>query len=778
MSTDTASSTWRNESRLARNITWMAASIALCVALVGPAGYYWLTFSGEAKEAAVAARLHAAFVTQVVSTSDHWQRDVAGLIETDLTPGALPEQRSIQDTAGSVVARSGPAVATPTLRSEATLVGREGPVGMVVVSRSLRPVLWSTLLVGLLSSALGLAIFTTLRVLPLRALKRTLEALKREEGRARKETEQRLRIVFDNSVEGIVTFMPDGRVLSCNPAASRLFEETPQALIGRRLGDLVVPPARQSQGVWPFAIGHFETVGLRRSGTAFPVELTVSETRLTGQAQRIATLRDITERRQTQDRLSYLANFDGLTGLPNRMMFRERLTGAMARADTSRSQMALMFLDLDRFKVVNDSLGHEVGDRLLRHVAQTLLQCVRRPDPPERESGAETVTVARLGGDEFTVIVEGLAGSDEAAVVATRILKKLSEPFICDGSEIFVSASVGITLYPHDATDLDGLIRHADLAMYRAKELGRNTYHFFSDELNDQISERLSLEMNLRHALERDEFQLHYQPKASLSSGRVTGVEALLRWNCPGKGLVPPDKFISVLEDTGLIVAVGTWVIRSACAQLAAWDQQGLAPMKMAVNLSARQFQQADLPLVIAQALRDAGIASQRLELELTESLLMHDDRATLRMLSALKEMGVSIAIDDFGTGHSSLGYLKRFDVDTLKIDRTFVRDTPDDLEDSAITTAVIALGHSLGLAVVAEGVENLAQAEFLRELGCDEIQGYLLSRPMAAAQMQAWLDNYHERVADRVSSLAPTLDEIPPRRAAPVTTLRIPTRR
>ncbi len=741
--------TWHDESRLARTITWMAASFALFVALAAPLGYLWLTVSGEAKEATIAARLHAAFVTQVVSSSTHWQRDVAGLIETDLAPGALPEQRSILDLTRAEVARSGADVAWPTLEREVPLLGREGPVGSVKVTRSLRPVLWMMLLVGALASALGAAIFATLRVLPLRSLKRTLQALEVEQGRARREAEQRLRIVFDNSVEGILTLLPSGIVLTCNDAAGRLFGEPPAALIGRRLVELISPPAGHAPSA-PFTVGHFESVGKRRGGEGFPVDMTVSETHLTGEAQLLAIVRDITERKQTQERLSQLANFDALTGLPNRRLFRERLEQAMARAQHNNAQMALMFLDLDRFKDINDSLGHEVGDHLLRHVAQTLTQVVRRT---AGAAVAEPVTVARLGGDEFTLIVEGLAGAEDAAAVARRILDRLHAPFRCEGTEIFASASIGITLYPRDATDLDALIRHADLAMYRSKELGRNTFHFFTEELNDELTERLSLEMHLRHALDRGEFALVYQPKASLRTGRVTGVEALLRWQRPGHETIGPDRFIPVLEETGLILPVGAWVLEQACRQLAAWDREGLPPLKMAVNLSPRQFAQRDLPQQVERALRDAGIAPQRLELELTESLLMNDEAATLAMLAALRTMGVGIAIDDFGTGHSSLAYLKRFDVETLKIDRTFVRDTPDDPEDNAITSAVIALGHSLGLSVVAEGVENLAQSEFLRDLGCDEIQGYLLSRPMAPALMPAWLANYREHVASRLGS-------------------------
>jgi diguanylate cyclase (GGDEF)-like protein/PAS domain S-box-containing protein len=747
-------------SRLVSGITHCLVAIVIGIGTLLPLGYLWLASRSEAQETAAAARLYAVLATHALAASRERPGDAMALLPAPSAPGDAPEARLLRDASGAIVATSGPPPAAPTLVRKAPLGGPGHALGTLEVQRSLRPLLWEVFGIWLLGSAFGVALFMALRRRLLGAVEHLLARLKTDQKRERQETAERLSIVFDHSLEGILTFLPSGRLLSCNAAASRLFDESPEALVGRNLGDLVVPPPARGAAA-PFGIGHFESTGKRSSGVSFPLEMTVSQARLTGQAQLIGILRDITERKRTEGRLSYLANFDGLTGLPNRMLFRERLAQAMERCRLGDSQMALIFLDLDRFKVVNDSLGHETGDRLLRHVAQTLLHCVRRTRSPA--GTLEPVTVARLGGDEFTVIVEGLAGPEEASQVATRILERLRVPFIADGAEIFASASLGITMYPHDATDLDGLIRHADLAMYRSKDLGRNAYHFFSDELNDEITERLSLEMSLRHALERNEFELQYQPKADLRSGSVTGMEALLRWRRPGDStLVAPDRFITVLEETGLIVAVGSWVLFSACRQLAEWDRQGMQPVKLAINLSARQFQQPDLPQVIARALREAGLAPSRLEVELTESLLMRDNAVTLSMLAALKEMGVSVAIDDFGTGHSSLAYLKRFDVDTLKVDRTFVRDTPNDPEDNAITTAVIALGHSLGLKVVAEGVESLAQAEFLRDLGCDEIQGYLLSRPMAASQVPGWMSEQRERIS---TQLAEFFEEPAPRR-------------
>jgi diguanylate cyclase (GGDEF)-like protein len=469
------------------------------------------------------------------------------------------------------------------------------------------------------------------------------------------------------------------------------------------------------------------------------VEIAVSEFKVAGAPQRIAIVRDVTERRQHEARLSHLANYDGLTGLPNRSLFRDRLQQAMARSRRSSRPCALMFLDLDRFKHINDSLGHDVGDRLLVEVSKVLAGCLRETDSLARDA-AEGEGVYRLGGDEFTVLVEDLAGTEALVQIAQRILRAVKRPFVVGEHELFVSASIGITVYVDDQTDLDGLVKQADMAMYRSKELGRDTYFFFNEELNHEATERHQLEAQLRHALQRNEFRLHYQPKADLRSGAITGVEALLRWQPAGQPLVGPDRFIPLLEETGLIVPVGSWALREACAQMMRWQRDGMRPITLAVNLSARQFRQQDLIGDIEQALQATGFDPTLLEIELTESMLIGDSEAVLGILTELGAMGVRIAIDDFGTGHSSLSYLKRFDVDTLKIDRSFVRDTPHDPEDSAIATAVIALAHGLRLKVVAEGVESQAQLDFLRAQGCDQAQGYLLSRPLDADAFARWL--------------------------------------
>ena len=551
--------------------------------------------------------------------------------------------------------------------------------------------------------------------------------------------------LFAQVPDGLVVCAPEGRVLACNPAAAALFDRESSSLAGVRLGELLLRGNVPCDDPSTLVDGE---VSLRRGKSVRRVEVRARSVDGVQGRHFILHLRDTAERWQAEERLTYLANFDSLTGLPNRGLFRDRLGQAMARARRSGRPMALLFIDLDRFKLVNDSLGHEVGDRLLQHVTRNLTECLRDVDSVARAVEDFATTLSRLGGDEFTVIAEGVDSAEDAATIARRVLDALSLPFHVGEEEIVVSGSIGISMYPTDDVDLDGLVRHTDMAMYRSKSLGRGMYSFFSDDLNAAVSARLSLEGHLRRAVERDEFTLHFQPKADLAGGQVTGVEALLRWHRPGHGMVPPDRFITVLEETGLILPVGAWVIRNACRQLADWDRRGLPPLRMAVNLSARQFRHLYLASLVEDSLRENAIDPRRLEIELTESLLMEDTDGTRSLLESFARMGVRLAIDDFGTGHSSLSYLRRFNVDTLKIDRSFVQALPDSREDSAIASAVIALGRSMAMNVVAEGVETQGQADLLAALGCNEIQGYLLGRPMAADEFVSWMQPHlqHER--------------------------------
>jgi len=435
------------------------------------------------------------------------------------------------------------------------------------------------------------------------------------------------------------------------------------------------------------------------------------------------------ERKRTEERLAYLSQYDSLTGLANRILFEDRLQQALARAERDDSLVALMSLDLDRFKDFNDALGHGFGDMMLKTVADRLKECVREGD-----------TVARLGSDEFGIELDGIEDAQAVAQVARRISDSLSEPFTIYEQEIFLTVSIGIAV--KSSSEPQDLMKDANAALQRAKETGRNNYQFFAPEMNIQAFERLAMESRLRYAVDRDELDLHYQPQVEVSTGRVVGVEALLRWRHPELGVVSPAKFIPVLEETGLILPVGEWVIKTACEQIRAWKDVGLPTMRVAVNLSAQQFRQQDLPEIVFRSLRDARLEPENLELEITESILMEDSEESNAKLEKLKlGRGLRISIDDFGTGYSSLAYLKRFPIDVLKIDQSFIREMDEDSDDAAIVAAIIMLAHNLRLEVVAEGVETEAQLNFLRRKDCDQVQGYYLSRPLPAGDFARLLE-------------------------------------
>ncbi len=579
----------------------------------------------------------------------------------------------------------------------------------------------------------------------------------------RKEAEEELRLsatAIAHIADGVMVVDTKGHIVAVNPGFTSITGYTEAEAIGH-YWDLT-RSNRHDDAFYANLVRELEASGFwrgevwscRKNGEVFLEWLTVSAVRGSDNAgagpsnpptpptpptHYVGVFSDITRLKESQEQLDFLAHHDPLTGLPNRLLFQDRLLHAIGRAAREHQQLAVMFIDLDRFKNVNDTLGHQTGDRLLEQVAATLNARLREGD-----------TLARLGGDEFIVLLEHVDGQYGAAQVAQKMVALFEQPFLVSGHELFVTGSIGVALYPQDAQDANLLIRHADVAMYQAKARGRNGYQFYSPAMDGEGVERLRMEALLRRAIERSEIFLHYQPQVEIDSGRLLGVEALVRWRHPELGLVSPARFIPMAEDTGFINQLGEWVLIEACHQMARWDAAGLQVPKMAVNLSVRQVERGAMAPLVARVLAATSLAPGRLQLEVTESIIMNTGDAAA-FIGELHGLGVGLAIDDFGTGYSSLAYLKQLPVDVLKIDRSFIKDIPADADDEAITIAIIQLGKSMNLSVIAEGVENEQQAAFLLRHGCNRAQGFLYGRPVGPEVLLAnWGQDTHERQSEQ----------------------------
>jgi len=557
------------------------------------------------------------------------------------------------------------------------------------------------------------------------------------------EREKLAQVVFNHTPAGIIVTDAAHRLLSMNPAVSSMTGQPPGKLLGTSVFDLIKTEESWTREQLLATLGlhgawRGEVTVRRDTENTFPASLRVNRVEEnTGNlpCHYIWIFADITERKEAEARMRHIAQHDSLTGLPNRLALLMRLGQLLPEARRHGWKVGMMFIDLDRFKIINDTLGHQVGDEMLREVACRLSNVVR-----------ETDFVARLGGDEFVVILPGINSPADAALVASKIVNALATPIEAEGHELHTSPSIGISLFPDDGPDGDAILKNADTAMYHAKSAGRNNYQFFAADMNQQATERLDIERKLRHAIGRNELALVYQPQFNVA-GQATGVEALLRWHHPVDGMIAPDRFIPVAEETGMIVEIGDWVMLTACRDMKHWIDSGLAPIRVAVNVSARQLRRRDFCETVAGALAESGLPAELLELEITESSVMENPQEAIHILERLGRMGVSLAIDDFGTGYSSLAYLKLFPIDHLKIDRSFVRDIEHDLNDRAIAFGTIALAHSLGLNVIAEGVETGDQLELLRSNGCDEVQGFLFSKPLSSAAAFGFLHG-RERAA------------------------------
>lgn len=713
----------------------------------------------------------AELVTQIASRSpDVWRYQSTRLLQLLTQPPAEigGDFARVVDDKGTEVLSVGAQPSWPVFGDSRAIMDAGVMVGHVQVSRSMRVLLAATLGIALLGMGLGALVFLTLRTLPLRSLQSAMSAIAKQLhhqekialfGRSMlgKHTsaemiEEAVQIVLEGLAADAVAYVEPGpgereiivhtvRGLPRQPT-SAVGNYVPQSLIAGvlELGKDAYFTRPESTPTLPFEWAHAMHAGglvevpgdacVRGALCAFNLRPRTFGAEEAAFLEAVASvLSSGLLRGDKEDRLAYLAQFDTLTGLPNRALLHDRFSQMIVQARRRGTSLGVLFVDLDEFKQINDTLGHAAGDELLKQTASRLQSSVRSGD-----------TVARISGDEFAIILSDLARPDEAALVAQKLIEGIAAPYAIGGQEVFVTASIGIAGFPGDGSHAEELISAADAAMYRAKQSGRNAYQFYTAELNEQSRARAQLTTDLRRALEQEEFALVYQPKVALDTQRACGAEALLRWRHPQRGVVSPAEFIPALEESGLIVAVGEWVLRRVCSDLKAWKAANLPVVPIAVNLSARQFRQPELDARIISLLQAEGIDPAQIELEITESQLMQDPDQAIRMMRALRDAGLRIAIDDFGTGYSSLSYLTRFPIAALKIDRSFVTDANTDASNRAIVKTVVDMAHTLGFTVVAEGVETEAQAALLHRMGCDQAQGYHFARPLSVGDFTAYL--------------------------------------
>ena len=564
-----------------------------------------------------------------------------------------------------------------------------------------------------------------------------LEAIVEKRVAELKDSETYVRAVIDNVNEGIIVMDGSGTIMSFNPAAEKIFGYSDTEIIQNSFKNLISGENAELSGIYksyseesssdsPLGITR-EVVGLRKDFSAFPLELKTSQIRIQNNLLFITAARDITERKDAEQRINYMASHDSLTKLPNRTLLQDRIQQTLAHNNRRDQKAAVIFVDLDKFKTINDTLGHDIGDGLLQEASARLVSSVRSED-----------TVARQGGDEFIILLSTISHPEDAGVIAQKILDSITRPFIIKGKELHIGASIGISIFPEDGVDMETLLKNSDIAMYHAKESGRGNYQFFSSEMNEHATEKQSMISDLRHAAERGELFLVYQPVVDMQSGKIASMEVLLRWKHPEKGMISPVKFIPLAEESGLILPIGDWVIRTACEQLKHWQNQGYEVPRLAINLSAKQFRQKLLASNIEKILKETQIEARYIGFEVTESMLLQNIEEVVETLLKLSYMGLEISIDDFGTGYSSLSYLKRLPINKLKIDKSFIDDLATHPDAAAIVKAIIAMAHGLSMKVVTEGVETQDQLDFLRLHGCEQYQGYIFSKPITSTEIVA----------------------------------------
>ncbi|NWG26259.1 MAG: EAL domain-containing protein [Pseudorhodoplanes sp.] len=715
-------------------VTVVGAVLAVLAAISLPTGYFFSGYSNLARHLDFKAELNAAYLAKYINAhSDVWRFQTVRIAEllsqTDSSGAAV--RRRVLDSAGNVVLDEGGAVPAPALTRSQRVVVAGSDVARVELQTSLQPLLAQVALVGLFGALLGLGVFAALRIFPLRVLDRTMEQLERS-NRELAQTNRRFTAALAHMPLGLSMFDSEGRLVVSNERYAQMYDLPPELVKpGSAFYDIL--KYRHALGVLNEDPGLYWERMQARLRVREPQMRVVNA----GQGRSVAIVNtpipdggwisiheDITDRLAAQAKISHMALHDGLTNLPNRLFFQEQMESRLSHLGRGQ-KFAVLCFDLDRFKSVNDTLGHAFGDRLLRQVAERMRKCLREGD-----------TLARLGSDEFAILQSQVDHAEDASALAARLIDDLAVPFDLDGHQAAIGVSIGIAIAPVDGRQPEQLLKSADIALYRAKAEGKGTYRFFEPQMDRLMQARRELELDLREAIARDQFELHYQPLVNLKTETISGFEALLRWNHPQRGPIEPLAFIPLAEETALIVPIGEWALRTACKEAATWPKD----LAVAVNLSAVQFRMRGLPHMVASALAHSGLAAHRLQLEITESVLLVENASTLATLHQLRALGVRISMDDFGTGYSSLSYLRSFPFDKIKIDGTFVRGLAHDPDSRAIVRAVAGLGASLGMATTGEGVETREEADFLRREGCTEAQGYFFGKAMTATEVKAAL--------------------------------------
>lgn len=705
-----------SRTRLRILVSSIGLFVAVATAVLVPAGYLLVTHSELVSTLSFKAHLKANRLAKYIySHGELWQYQTLRLAELTEVPEAneTDNRQRVFGASGELVMETGETLPFPVVTQSAPIIVEGSAVGRIETAASSRPELIETGVVALFSGLLGFGMYLALRVLPLRVLDRTLSALGAQT--------HRFESALDNMSQGLCMFDAGHSLLVSNKRFSDLFGIPPEKIVpGMTEAELIGLSEGADLGAESEVGGvdaGFGKVGVLRRANGNVIS---SQRRSMASGGEVITYEDITERLRVEAQISHMARHDALTNLPNRLMLHEALAYALSRAGPG-DNVAVLCLDIDHFKSVNDSRGHPVGDELLKAFTQRLRDAVR-----------DTDTVGRLGGDEFAIVQTGVAQPLHATALAVRLIEAMSVPFDIDGQQVVVGTSIGIALAPNDGTDSHLLLKNADMALYRAKADGRGAYRYFEAEMDARMQLRRALESDLRKATTMGEFELFYQPIVDISTENIIGFEALLRWNHPERGMVQPNDFIPLAEETGLIVPVGEWAVLTACKEAASWPSQ----VKVAVNLSPIQFKSRNLVPAVKAALAASGLAPERLELEITESILLQDNEHTLRVLHELRDIGIRISMDDFGTGYSSLSYLRKFPFDKIKIDRSFIHEMSDRDDSLAIVRAVSAIGVSLGMLTTAEGVETREQFERVKHEGCTEVQGYLFSAPRPAKEI------------------------------------------